>query len=109
MFFSFMARTVVGATMVAGARPALAAIIPSSPKARAKPSAIWLRQALPIQTNSTRFLPAGIIASPETGCAHGRHWSVPDETSPPGAAPARSAPDRRRTPPAHGPRHQPGG
>src|ERR1039458_7647156 len=53
-----------------------------------------------MQTNSTRFLVAGIIASPETGNAPGRPWSIPDERSTPGAAPARSAPGRLRTPPA---------
>src|ERR1035437_4409963 len=109
MFFSSIARTVSGATATAGARPALAGIITSLPYVRAKPSAIWLRQALPIHTNSTRFLPAGIIASPETGSVHERPWSVPDGRSPPEEAPARSAPDRLRTPPALAHRSRPRG
>src|ERR1039457_1311327 len=99
-----MARSVSGATAAAGASPALAGIITSPPYVRAKPSAIWLRQALPIQTNSTRFLPAGVIASPDTGNAHGGPRRGPDERAAPGAALARSAPGPLRTRPALAPR-----
>src|SRR5262249_45409101 len=50
-----MTALVSRATCIAGASPALAGIITSAPYARAKPSAIWLRQEFPIQTNRTRF------------------------------------------------------
>src|SRR5438128_1432689 len=62
MFFSSMARRVSAATRTAGARPALAAIKQSEPYVRAKPSAIWLRQELPMHTNRTRVIPVGVIA-----------------------------------------------
>src|ERR1035441_1964447 len=91
---------------VAGASPTLAGIMMSPPSVRAKASAIWLRQALPIQTNRTRFLLAGVIAFPETGYARARRWSVPDGRWPRGAAPARPAPRRPRIAPAPGPRHR---
>jgi len=47
------------ATMKAGARPALAAIITSPPYLRAKHSVVWLRQELPMQMKTTRVLESG--------------------------------------------------
>src|SRR5690242_14248701 len=110
MFRSAIVRTVSATTTPAGTRPALAATSTSLPYCAASPSAIWLRQQLPTQTNRTFFFfLSGVTIW--TRIVRGREdpSSARDETWPPDGGLARPERDHPGKWPARGRRVRRGG